>query len=573
MADTNKIIYETEIDASGAAAGLKKVEQQAVQTGSKMKTALKEGGSGIKGLLSAFTGGLSNDLLDATEALGGFTKGFGALRGAIIATGIGAIVAGVIALAMHWEEVVGFMNRASDSVQANLDIAKKNTEEAQKKLDAISSQENILKLQGKSEKDILQLKIAQTDEIIKAQEAQLLAQEEIKKQQVEAARRNQTILQGLIDFVTAPIQVLLNGIDKIAGLVGIDSSLGEAFRDFKQTSLFDPAEVAAENDATINETRATLDKLKNDRAGLQLSLNAIDKKGRDERSQAEDKEVEKFVERQKKLKEEIKKFDDERIAREAAKAQELIDLDNAIQEARLALMKDGIDKEKMLVDEKYNALFDKAKGDSERTKELMFLQNTELAAIDQKYRDEQKAADDADAVEKEKKKQERIKNDYALTEQGIEALQALTELFANKSEQSQKRAFKVQKALRIAQTLITTYQNVTAAWASQVVPGDPSSLPRGFLAAGSALALGLNQVKEIAKTEFQGGSASASGGGGSASVPSFGGGDSSAPSFNPNLPTNIQNQPTPQPIQAYVLTTAVNNGQHAQQKIDELATL
>jgi len=573
MAETNKIIYETEVNAQGAVTDLKKIENQAVQTGGKIKTTLKEGGQGIKGLLSAITGGLSNDLLDAKEALGGFTKGFGALRGAIIATGIGALVVAVGLLVAHWGDVVNFLNRANSASLANLEIAKKNTDEAQKKLDAISAQENVLKLQGKSEREILELKAKQTDELIAGYEAQLLAQEQIKTEQIETAKRNKSILTGIIQFLTAPLQALLFTVDKVAEFIGEDTNLQAKFNDFTSGLIFDPEEVAAENEATIQETRDAISKLKNDRAGLQLSLNAIDKKGADERKAIREKELAEEDKRRAEIEAKQKAFNDERVAREAAKAQELIDLDNAIQEARLALIKDGIDKEKMLVDEKYNALFDKAKGDSERTKELMFLQNTELAAIDQKYRDEKKAADDADAVEAEKKKQERIKNDYALTAQGIEALQALTELLANKSEQSQKRAFKVQKALRIAQTLITTYQNVTAAWASQVVPGDPTSLPRGFIAAGSALALGLNQVKEIAKTKFEGGESGGSGGGGSASVPSFGGGDSSAPSFNPGIPTSIQNQPTPQPLQAYVVTMPLTSAQHAQQKIDELATL
>jgi len=573
MAETNKIIYETEVNAQGAVTDLKKIENQAVQTGGKIKTTLKEGGQGIKGLLSAITGGLSNDLLDAKEALGGFTKGFGALRGAIIATGIGALVVAVGLLVAHWGDVVNFLNRANDASLANLEIAKKNTDEAQKKLDAISSQENVLKLQGKSEREILELKAKQTDELIAGYEAQLLAQEQIKTEQIETAKRNKSILTGIIQFLTAPLQALLFTVDKVAEFIGQDTNLQAKFNDFTSGLIFDPEEVAAENDATIQETRDAISKLKNDRAGLQIALKAIDKKAADEKSAAEDKEIEKFLEKQNKLKEEIKKFADERVAREAAKAQELIDLDNAIQEARLALIKDGIDKEKMLVDEKYNALFDKAKGDSERTKELMFLQNTELAAIDSKYRQEQADADKARADEREKQAEDRKKNEIALTQSGIDALISLNEAFEGKTEAQQRKAFKRNKALKIAQTLITTYQNATAAYASQLTIPSPDAPIRAAAAAGIAVVQGLAQVAAISKQKFEGGGESASGGGGSASVPSFGGGDSSAPSFNPGIPTSIQNQPTPQPLQAYVVTMPLTSAQHAQQKIDELATL
>lgn len=52
-----------------------------------------------------------------------------------------------------------------------------------------------------------------------------------------------------------------------------------------------------------------------------------------------------------------------------------------------------------------------------------------------------------------------------------------------------------------AATLINTYQSARAAFASQVIPGDPSSLARGIAAAAFAVASGLAAVAKINKTE------------------------------------------------------------------------
>jgi hypothetical protein len=80
-------------------------------------------------------------------------------------------------------------------------------------------------------------------------------------------------------------------------------------------------------------------------------------------------------------------------------------------------------------------------------------------------------------------------------------------------------------------------------------------------------------VAQIAKQKYDGGSdggsASASGGG----SPSFGSAPSESTPVNPTQNAQVGNQQTPQPIQAYVLSTNVTSAGQAQQKIDELSTL
>lgn len=63
-------------------------------------------------------------------------------------------------------------------------------------------------------------------------------------------------------------------------------------------------------------------------------------------------------------------------------------------------------------------------------------------------------------------------------------------------EELEKRQ-KQQQAFAIAATLVQTYQAAQAAYASQLIPGDPSSLTRAIAAAGVAIAAGLLNVARI----------------------------------------------------------------------------
>jgi hypothetical protein len=107
------------------------------------------------------------------------------------------------------------------------------------------------------------------------------------------------------------------------------------------------------------------------------------------------------------------------------------------------------------------------------------------------------------------------------------ALGTIGELFKDNAE--------VQKAVGAATTLIDTYIAAQKAFASQILPGDPTSVARGFIAAGIAVAAGLARVAAIMRVDTNGGGNSASGGGGG-----IGGGGSLQVSSQPNVSTGSQ---------------------------------
>ena len=142
------------------------------------------------------------------------------------------------------------------------------------------------------------------------------------------------------------------------------------------------------------------------------------------------------------------------------------------------------------------------------------------------------------------------------------------------------------KAAAIASTTIQTYQAAQAAFASQIIPGDPSSPVRGAIAAGVAIAGGIANVRSILQTPTPGGDAGGGGGGGSitnnarvytGNSGSLGLGE--GPSFgNSNalddMQSNTAGTPQEQPaIKAYVVATEMTTQQEANKKIEDIAKL
>jgi hypothetical protein len=158
-------------------------------------------------------------------------------------------------------------------------------------------------------------------------------------------------------------------------------------------------------------------------------------------------------------------------------------------------------------------------------------------------------------------------NEFAVkaTLESLQVIQSLTDAFAGKSIESQKKAFNVKKAASLAQTTIETYLAAQSAFASQIIPGDPTSPVRGAIAAGLAIASGLARVAVIAKTKFEGGGGGASGGGGGGNLGTFsqGGGGGQPPQgltaqntvtqLNPDGTVAGQGNREAAPMKAYVV--------------------
>ena len=204
--------------------------------------------------------------------------------------------------------------------------------------------------------------------------------------------------------------------------------------------------------------------------------------------------------------------------------------------------------------------------------ELVQQQNDQIAAINQQYRDAEKAAD-------EKSQQEKLDGFVKTSEMvskttmdGLNTLISLNEAFSGKSESARKRSFERNKALQIGLASVQTYQSAVAAYASQVIPGEPTSVVRGAIAAAAAVAAGLANIAKIKSQKYESASPAGGGGGGNFAGGSAGsGGNNNVPQFNP-LAVAQQNINTT-PRQTYVLASDVASAMEARERIQDLSRL
>jgi len=223
----------------------------------------------------------------------------------------------------------------------------------------------------------------------------------------------------------------------------------------------------------------------------------------------------------------------------------------------------------------YDAKFLLAGDNATLEAQLVEEQKAKLEQINQEYRDAEKAADE----KSQKDRLDSFMKTSALVTQtaqdGINTLISLNEAFAGKDEASKKRAFDRNKKLQIAQTTVNTYQSATAAYASQVIPGDPSSVVRGVIAAAAAVAAGLANVVKIKNQKYESStppSTTNTGGnlGGLSGGPSAAN-NQTVPQFNPLA--NAAQQIDTTPRQTYVLASDVSTALEARERVQDLSRL
>ena len=217
---------------------------------------------------------------------------FNAIKGAIGATGIGALVIALGAVYYYWDDIKEAVSGVSEEQQRLNEKTATNLEISKKNLDSLGEQDNILKLQGKSEKEIIALKLKKYEIAIKDAKANLTAVTETNRQAYEGTVRNANLTKKILNAIvvgglqairilTDPLDMLLQGASAVAkalGGKGFDFSInaelykqGQAGVSALTKLLFDPAEIRSEGEKAIQAANDVLTKLENDRAGLILS--------------------------------------------------------------------------------------------------------------------------------------------------------------------------------------------------------------------------------------------------------------------------------------------------------------
>jgi|APGre2960657404_1045060.scaffolds.fasta_scaffold31670_1 hypothetical protein len=447
--------------------------------------ALAEGLEGLGKIQQQFTAIFTN-------VVSGAKKAFAAIKAGIGSTGIGLLVVALGSIVAYWDEIKEAVSGVSDEQKELLKNTQKTAEANEKSYDNISKSENILKAQGKTEEEILKLKINAAKVSIQNLKAQLTTQENVRQSQIDTAKRNRDILQGMIRFVMFPLSLLLKGIDEAGRALGQNFGLEEGFSKGIAEMVFDPEEVKQESDKAIQASKDALLKLENDVAGYELAIKDIRKKGREDKEKS-DKEAE--------------QKEKERIAKLEALKDAEVQSDRARRLAQAKTDKEALkikyDNERAAIKDAYFKQLIDAKGNEEAIKLIKAKYQSDLTTAKLNF-DKQQAEADKKAFDKmvetetknaevitdisKKSSDDRIKHENAV-QQNKDALYKASVDLANSIIALAGEQSKTGKALALSVIAADTAMAISGALSITQKPS-PDNIATGGLA-GAAKYIGL----------------------------------------------------------------------------------
>lgn len=516
---------------------------------------------------------------------------FKAIGKAILANPLLAIGAVIVGIAMNFDKIIKFFPEFENALtgidEKQREVAKNaqaQAEASKKAYDNSLLQENAMRLQGKTEKEILQFKMAGLETAIKNGKINLQIQEQQAKSQIEAGSRNQKILEQVIRgalelsalslrLLVAPIDIVLATANKVSETLGFGkitainlndeiTKLTEAGSKMAAEFLIDPVAQEKELKESLDKQRHEIAQMESDYAGFQLSIKKIDsdaKKEKDKNAEEARKKAEEELAEAKKL---YKERRDAEIAAEDAKFK-----------AMQALQESAIEKEITAAVEASEELYRLAGEDAAAQALIAENLKKQIADINKKYADEAKAAelkaddeaaqrrikelDDEKKLADEKRalRMANIQANFDMASLALDALSSLNEAATKGDEASQRKAFERNKMIQKAQATIAMASGIVQQLA---VPQDQLT-GMNFVKAAALAAAGVANIVKINQTQFNG------------TVPSPNGGNLNAPNAMsaPAIDFNAANLQTNAPggLETYVLAGNVANALEARQKI------
>ena len=532
---------------------------------------------------------------DIAKGISSIGSAFASVGKALLTNPIFLVGAAIAAAIVYAEELLSLIDGVTDAEQESLNVQKERAALAKEQVDAIGAQEESLKRQGLTEKQITDLKVKALDTAILEQQVVIDTARVQLKSQVEAAQRNAEYLKTFLDFVTFPqrklaefFQNFVNGAITVLNKLGLDvekidvTSVFEDVNNFIVKKVFDPEQVKKDGEAALKEAEKTLVSLTNQRDGILNAQAAKEKAARDkanadaktaqEKANADrikaEQEVSDLVNQL--YEENLKEFEDAEKAKTQAALQEAEKRRKAVEEYynQLAAFQDASyeaslttqEKEELAVTQKYEKLFAAADAAGISTVELQKQLAAELLAI------QNKSSDDEVKV-----KQITAQKGLELANNALQVLQAFSDASTKSSERDARKKFRTDKALAIGAATVQTASAVTGALTAG---GNPIKLATGqqFVEAGIAAALGLAQIVKIKNSQF----GSTGGNDTNTTTPSVsdtGGGGSQPAQFNPLESLFLQERPEQLTPRAYVLAGDVASAAEVRENVADLARI
>jgi hypothetical protein len=525
------------------------------------------------------------------KAIGAAGKAaFTGIRGAILATGIGALIVGVGLLISNWDKVTEVTKKAADAGKQMVgDFASKypKTFKAVKTYLEWAFMPILLAYKG-----AMMLYDALTGTTEASRKAGEVAEQNHKKhikqldQEQKARDENLKGLDRKIALLEAEGKSTIKLREEKIRLQKQEAEANLAFAQYMkgrmkgneifEQSFSDMVSVAKDslNNIEVEEKKLSREKKEINKQNTDNYKSNLDKQKSDlaEKNQAEKEAI-------KALYDEEQRLNQERIAKEDAQFQ----LERSLTETK---------QEQEIQDliASYDEKFSIAEGNAELEKQLQEKQKTEIAEINNRYlseveeaerlaREKKDKADEEQAAKELARKKQLASSSLEATKSGLQGISDIIGAFAGKSKAQQKKAFEAQKKLNIAMATIDTIKGAVSAFTGMTasIPG-PIGLALGAVAAAGVVASGVANVKKISSTQFDaGGSPSASTSGGGAG----GSGAPNLPSSQPAQFNVVGNSGTNQlngiekssPVKAYVVSGDVTSAQSLERNKIATATL
>lgn len=499
---------------------------------------------------------------------------FRSIKTAIGSTGIGLLVVALGAIYAYWDDIKEAVSGVSEEQKKLNKETEANLVTQKESLKELNNQDNVLKLQGKTEKEILKLKLDQYNVTIETANANLKNIEATSKAQEKAAQRNYEYLKSFLDFISIPQKAILKvfttvvntSIDLLNKIPGINidfrvnDQLVDQSTDYLSKLLFDPAKVKSEGDAATKAAKDTIAELKNDQAGLLLQLNETNKKGVAETK----KDLTDYNNFLKELQKEIDErnlsaFDLEKLRLEQERADRISKAQGNAE--ALLLIDENYYQKKRELENKYNPILGTDAKDvaNDITSNPEIIQASAIAGMKMQLEN---------SVTENLQTNATLRNHIASlsSEQQIELAEKTSGILMSISDLVGKQTA-AGKVLAIASATIDTYQAANSALKADYGIFGPVAQIARFVAVAATIATGIKNVKAIAAVKVPGG--------GGGSVPNI---SSVTAPLTPiaqttRLDQQSINQIGNQAVKAYVVENDVTTNQEKVRQLNRAARI
>jgi hypothetical protein len=522
----------------------KAVEEQLLKVQSAM--ALAEGLQSLGGLkdsMIALASVVKNQVVTA----------FATLKGALMATGIGLVIAAI-------GTAIYLMDKYNDEIEDNIQKQKRLNEENKKYAEQLGQVAEARQKERNAAKGGLNDKEREL-QLLRARGA---SEQDIYKKEKEIVNKRifdqNVLLNTFIGNNAAERQKRLEAQENLKNLYAesksLDASYNKTLSDAQKERLKEQQETNKELLKAQIELQNEVSRINAQARNQALTeLEQANTEANDRRLSIQQKEVQDVNDKYFRLIELAKQYNEDTKSLEQAQLEELDlirskynlkqieDKNNLILEietvenAYFDSLKTRQDLEVQAVSDKYFRLIELAKQNGEDTKILEQAQAQEITKIKL----------DAEKELNTKKVQ--------MTQQAFSVIQGVADLFAQGNEEDQKKAFQLNKAVNIGQAIMNTAQGVTAALSGG---GNLGKVATGlnFVEAGLIGTIGALNIAKIANTQFQGGGNNGGGNTPTATAPR-------TPSFDiiqaqPQMQLGALQQ---QPVKAYVVSGEVSTAQ------------